>query len=92
MNPPGNTVEELLEMDLKTLNAMTPSDLEMYLRPSLEKQAAIISTMPPPKGPLTVNLRGRGSNAVANAIAEESLKQSGITTDMFARFGVKIKL
>ena len=48
MNSPGNTVEELLEMDLKTLNAMTPSDLEMYLRPSLEKQAAIISTMPPP--------------------------------------------
>ena len=41
MNPPGNTVEELLEMDLKTLNAMTPSDLEMYLRPSLEKQAAM---------------------------------------------------
>ena len=40
MNPPGNTVEELLEMDLKTLNAMTPSDLDMYLRPSLEKQAA----------------------------------------------------
>ena len=92
MNPPGNTVEELLEMDLKTLNAMTPSDLEMYLRPSLEKQAAIISTMPPPKGPLSVNLRGRGSNAVANAIVEESLKQSGITPDMLARFGVKIKL
>jgi len=92
MNPPITTIEELIDMEIEQLRALTPDQLDDLFAPALQKQEAIFAVLPAPKsGHVSLGKPTSKSNAVATALLQESMAKYGISADMLAKFGIKTK-
>ena len=89
-----DTIEQLIEMSLEQLIAMSPEETEKFLAPALAKQEKIFESLPSKKAggirlkdPGSNTISGAGKSAVQAEILEQ-LKMAGVSPEMAKKLGV----